>query len=602
MDSEQLHSLPAHLRDALASEIRQEVKRRREADPVAHFPWHYKQEFLLRAPGLFENPVRTIIGWGGNRSGKSAVGKGIFSEIMARRSPLNRQFLTTDKWTGDIRPMTDKDPIRVWIVPPTGEKYRQDWVAPADGMGIQYWLGDRFIRHVQSPDDVFYSRPPGLELEDCYTSDGKLDPVRCDQTLGKSQDQKIHTFEASEIHAAFIDEEPLDSQIVTSILMRLATSNGLLVLHFTPILGMSWSYDRWYKPLVKMGRALEVKEKCWIDVPQDRRLGATIAVQMGMRDNPRAKVYADEVERNPELSQAEKAARLYGDYGYVEGALVPALAGMDLEVPSKEHEVYVVDGPLPGHTYVDDKGVRRRQRGKILRWFLVADPNKSYGALLGALDQDGNLFLVREHLEVGWPNRLHAAAFEELVKKEVAPGEPVEYWADPGSAGSQAMVDLEDFGLSFIPVPKGGGSISRSIKRVRGLAWRDPSHRHPFTGEPGAPRIYFHKKLVSTWDEGDIRVSSARICDQISAARQKDDAPIDTPDKDAKNRLDLWDCLRYMADMAISYGSYDSPDARDEVPPQDRLRRDEVSLGVDDHVLHPMDRPIYLPSYYEEEF
>jgi phage terminase large subunit-like protein len=597
VDAEHVRSLSPHLQDVLAAQFRQEVKRRREADPVAHFPWHYKQRFLLEAPNLFPNPVRVILAEGANRSGKSAVAKGIFSGIMSRQSPINRQFLTTDKWTGEIRPMTDKDPLRVWVIPPTGEKYRQDWVAPADGMGIRYWLGDRYLKHVESPDDVFYSRPAGLTEEDCMDG-GKVDRTLVDQTLGKSHDQKLHTFEVSEIHVAFVDEEPPDPAIITSIMMRLATSNGLLVLSYTPLRGMSWSYERWWKPLIKQGKALEVKDKCWVDVPEDRTMGATVVVQMGMKDNPRAQVYAEEVERNVEYTEAEKAARLYGEYGFVEGALVPALAGMDLEVPNREHEVYVID-QLPGQTYTTD-GIRRKRPGKLIRWFLVADPNKSYGALLCALDADGNLFVVREHLQVGWPNRRHADAFRDMVKKEVT-GEPVEYWADPGSAGSQSIVDLEDFGLTFTPLPRGGGSVSRTIKRLRGLAWRDPEHRHPLTGEPNAPRIYFHKRLVSTWEENGVRITGARICEQLSAARQKEDSPPDTPDKDAKNKLDLWDCLRYTADLAISYGAGDEPDPRLSIVPENRLVRDSLTLEVGDHILHPMDQPLWLPTYFGEE-
>jgi hypothetical protein len=33
------------------------------------------------------------------------------------------------------------------------------------------------------------------------------------------------------------------------------------------------------------------------------------------------------------MSEAEKAARLYGEYGFVEGALVPALSGLDVISP-----------------------------------------------------------------------------------------------------------------------------------------------------------------------------------------------------------------------------------------------------------------------------
>jgi hypothetical protein len=314
-------------------------------------------------------------------------------------------------------------------------------------------------------------------------------------------------------------------------------------------------------------------------------------------------VYAKEVEQDPRFGEAEKAARVYGEYGFVEGALVPALAGMDVVDPNEEHKIYVVDR-VPGRIKTDSTSGGRvpeaRTRPEV--WRLIADPNKSYGAVLSLLDDDGNLFIVREHLEEGWPNRRHAGAFKKMVAEEVV-GARIEYYADTGSAGAQSIVDLDDFGLPFIPVEKGAGSVSRTIKQLRGLAFVDPEHRHPITGKKGAPRIYLYAPgLISTWEESGIKITGCKLTEQISQARQRENSPPDTPDKDARNKLDLWDCLRYSAGLAVAYGEEERSEGAGGPTLENRIPHDSLTLSSPDQYVHPLDRPIELPTYMEEEW
>lgn len=566
---------PNKVKDALKRRWQDAYDKRISQSPSNYFPWHHIQEWVFEAPGLIPNPVRVVLIVGGNRSGKSKLAMGMMDRILRRDSKLNDQFLTTDNYTGEIRVKNDSDPLRIWVVPPTGEKFREDWVNPADGRGLRYWMGDRYITHKQSPDYVFIGKPPGV---DPFDASGELDQTKCDRILGKSQDQDLLTFEASEVDVAIFDEEPPDPDIVTSTMMRIATSNGVIIFAFTPLRGLSWSYERWWKPLIKQGKATKVADRRWIYAPEDEEMGGIVAVQMGMADNPRAETYAKEVMADPTRSEAEKAARVYGEYGFVEGALIDSLAGIDLVTPSAEHEKYVVD-ELP-------------EKHNISQWYLVADPNKSYGAVLSCIDNDGNLFFVAEHLEENWPNRKHAEAFREM-EYEYASGN-VDRYADPGSAGAQSVIDLEDFGMFFDTVEKGAGSVSRSIKRLRGLAWEDPNHTHPITGTKGAPRIYFYRPgLVSQRVENGVVIRGSQLAEQLSQARQKEDAPPDTPDKDSRQKLDLFDCARYTADLAISFGPHDhEKGVRRHTP--DRLKPDKKLLEDDEPYRMP---PFEVPTY-----
>lgn len=551
---------------------KQELLARVAADPVRFFRWHGQQEwFLFEAMSQVAGPIRVMMLLGGNRAGKSVTAKGLVGQLVRRNSPLNEQFLTTDPITGEVRTKDKADPLRIWVVPPTGEKARSDWAAPSDGLGIAYWMGDLFREEKKHPDHVFYST---------------LD----DQVWLKSQDQKIETFESSEVDVAIVDEEMPDEAKINSILMRLATSNGVLVMTFTPLHGLSWSWRRWWKPLVEEGRADPVGDRRWIYRPEK---GANVViVQVGMRDNPKAAGYAEEVEADHEMSEAEKAARLYGQYGFVEGALLPKLAGLDLYAPREDQRPYIVER-LPGETYQKD-GNRVTAPGGISRWYLVADPNKSYGALLGCTDYDGNMFFVKDHLKESWSDMQHAAEFKKMEKKFVRDA-PLMRYADPGSAGAHSIVNLGQLGLPFMAVDKPSGSVSTSIKKLRGMTYIDPEHAHPLTGKKGAPRIYFYRPglLTETYVAGHKMVSS-QLCEQLSLARQseKDTDPPDTPHKDIRNKLDLFDCARYMALVATSAADAGRRKIR-IAHPQDRLVPDELR----DAQVDLEDQPYYAPTY-----
>jgi phage terminase large subunit-like protein len=608
-----------HLSDEKLEQLRQATrlaKRSAEEDhPQDFFPWHDTQEFLRDGwadvlPMDMIRGVRVIEGLGGNRSGKSAVGKGTLADILDRKSPLNSQLVKQGS-DGKPVPMTPYDPLNIWIVPPTGEKFRQDWVAPADGRGIRWWMGDRFYKEVQAPDHIFYGlieAPPGTPDEETLDGegkwldpldphDGRIDPAKVDKIIGKSQDQRLHTFEASTLHFAFIDEEPQDPQKVTSIRFRLGTTNGAMIFTFTPLNGLSWSYRRWYKPLVEQGRAVEVGERRWVHLNENSGT-AHIICQMSMEENPMAREFSREIREDPELTEAEKAARVDGKYGYVKGALIKNLAGMDLEAPTGDHQVYVVDR-LPGRPYRDDDGNRKVADGRIVQWYMVADPNKSYGATLACTDQDGNVYFVGEHLEEGWPTRKHARAMERLEKKFGATN--TLRYADPGSAGAQSRIDLNDYGLPFMRVSKGKGSLGRSIKKLRSLAHVDPAHHHPFTGERGAPRVYFYRPgLLTEWSEGGVKVRGSRLVEQISQARQTDneDAPPDTPHKSVRSKLDLFDCARYTAMIVQKNPGEEVRSKRRKNKDENRVHAKSLSGEDEDDKMHPLDQDMYAPTYH----
>jgi phage terminase large subunit-like protein len=333
-------------------------------------------------------------------------------------------------------------------------------------------------------------------------------------------------FESDPVDLIVLDEEPDDPRIISSCKARFSTTNGVLVLPFTPLLGMSFTYDDYYAPTVRPEN--EIADRVW-------QLGDTITViEMGMADNP-ASIKGGGVRRmlaDPSMTDAEKNARLYGKYGYTEGLLFPTWAMLGM--PGGP-EIYQLDA-LPAN--------------RLYRWVLTADPNKRHGALLTALDEEGNRYYASEHYRESLPDSKHAQAYKDhmLTPWGLRP-EDVQVWADPGGAGAQAIINLAEHGIMAAPIRKDAGSVAASIKRLRGAAYVDPDHRHPQTRLLGAPRVYFirwneHTKrgLRSEWGHGKTEYRESRLMWELRKYRQEEESAPDTP---VKVLDDVTDCARY---------------------------------------------------------
>lgn len=177
-------------------------------------------------------------------------------------------------------------------------------------------------------------------------------------------------------------------------------------------------------------------------------------------------------------------------------------------------------------------------------WLLTCDPNKRHGGLLTALDHLGNRFYVAEHYRESIPDSQHAAAYKAMLGAlKLRPDRDVACYADPGGAGSQAILNLAEVGIACQPVPKDAGSVKASIERIRRMAWLDPSHPHPVTGRLGAPHLYFLVTLRSSWLVDGVQYHESRLMWELRQYRQKENGK---PDEPVKEKDDLVDCMRYV--------------------------------------------------------
>jgi phage terminase large subunit-like protein len=446
------------------------------------FPWHKQQRVGLGAH------TDTVMVLGGSQSGKSTLGAGIVGRLIRREGPIYARLRNPQR------------PLKVWVAPLTLEKWRSNWESRLltdvfSGLGASY---------TQSPHPV-------ISWRDAYG----------ENTLwGKSQDQGFLAFESDAVDLIVLDEEPDDVRLYGACKQRFATTNGVLVLAFTPLLGMDWTYTKLYEPVAKP--TFQRADRVWKSTPKGQESGVTI-IQMGMADNPAAVGAAEKLKADPVISEQEKRTRLYGEYGFVEGLIFPQFQDWrNFFLPS-----------LP--------------QGRPYSWVLTIDPNKRHGGLLTALDHEGNWFCVAEHFQLDKPDAFHADAYQELLARYHAQNAAI--FADPGGAGAQSILNMAERGIFAAPVPKDAGSVKASIDLVARAAWKDPWHVHPTAVHPetgrrllGAPHVYFVGSLWTSAWEG--HTNDSRLVWELQRYRQKPNAPYGTPIKESD---DLVDCLRYLA-------------------------------------------------------
>jgi phage terminase large subunit-like protein len=450
--------------------------------PAAEFGWHTQQEYALRAA------TDIILVVGGNRSGKSQVGVGICSRLVRREGPIYRRLRNPRG-----RALT------IWVAPQTDEKAKSLWEPR-----LLKWCEGLNATYTQAPHRV-------IRWSD---ADGG------GSIWIKSQEQGFMSFESDDVDLVLFDEEPEDRRVYASAKTRLATTNGVVALTFTPLNGMTWTFDELFEPVASKPQ-LQIADRVW------RQGNELTVIQMGMADNPEAVAGGGvaRMQADPGISVAEKNARLYGVYGFTEGLLFPMWADLKAEM---QFSPYLLE---------------RLPRDRPYLWYLTADPNKRHGALLTAVDGHGNQIVCAEHYAEGIPDSAHAEGYRAMLAEFRVRESDIQAFADPGGAGAQAIINLAEVGFFAQPVPKDPGSVAASIKRLRRLASLDRLHPHPVTEKLGAPHIYFLRTLRSQWQTAGHKYDESRLFWELRQYRQKPDAAPDTP---IKRFDDVVDPLRYL--------------------------------------------------------
>lgn len=238
--------------------------------------------------------------------------------------------------------------------------------------------------------------------------------------LFKSYDQRREAFQGTEQDVVLLDEEPpLD--IYTECLIRTMTNDGMLMLTFTPLMGMS-DVVLAFLPNGKLGDVVSAAKfvvmASWDDVPH-------------LSDQVKKELYA-------EIPPFQRDARSKG---------IPQL-GAGAIYPIPESDILVADFPLPAHW--------PRAYGMDVGWNRTA-------AIYGAVDrEDSTLYLYSEHYKGQAEPVVHVSSMN-------ARGSWIPGVIDPASRGraqkdgEQLLQAYKDLGLDLAMAENG---VEAGIHRV----------------------------------------------------------------------------------------------------------------------------------------
>lgn len=385
---------------ALAMALEEKIRRKSTRKLFSYYPATgplrrelYKKHLLFFKLGA-DKSTRCFMA--GNRTGKTEGGGGYEITLhLTGRYP--------DWWEG----ATFDAPIRSWVAGDTGKTVREILQEKLLGPWGRFGTG-----LIPAEDIVKYSAKQGIsEAVDTltvkhYDTDGVYDGDS--RLVFKSYDQKREAFQGSEQEVIWLDEEA-DESIRGECMLRLMTTNGLLIETFTPLRGIT--------PIVMQylpnGEATDE-----VSVTDDKAL-----IMAGWDDVPH-------------LGEAEKARMLSETPPHLRDARskgIPSL-GAGAIYPVPESEIKVPDFPIPKHwlrLYALDVGWNRT------------------AAVWGAWDKDTDIiYLVSEHYRGQAEPSIHANAIQSRGKSLHGVIDPAARGRSQ-SDGTQLIQSYKDLGLKL---------------------------------------------------------------------------------------------------------------------------------------------------------
>ena len=323
----------------LAYKAALEIERRRRAAPMLFFREqilrHPKQQAFLEASRTHRR--RLVIG--GNRSGKSYIGRvdALGHAYGYRYWEVPNLQLTA---AGDLPPREEVPP-QYWI-------RRQDGIpirCPNVGMVVTGLPRQRGIGQTIYP-MIFEALPEAIRKKVHAPKSGAvvdyLDLPNGSRIMFASEEQEDMTFEGFTLDWAWIDE-PVRQSIYKALWARLFDFSGPLWMTMTPLgAKASWLYG------------------AYLDPPPDLKV-----FEMSMSANPAntAEMIAD-FERSGEYTDNEKKARLHGRFEFLGGRLLEQFTP----------EVHVVKGFSPPAEWIHICSVDPHTRRPAAIVWLAFDP------------------------------------------------------------------------------------------------------------------------------------------------------------------------------------------------------------------------------------
>lgn len=306
-----------------------------------------------------------------------------------------------------------------------------------------------------------------------------------------SYDAGRDAWQGAAVDCIWLDEE-CPEEIFNEAIARLIDSSGDMILTYTPVGGMGWSYDRLYVPAIQ----------------QKGMPGAPELIQLALAERDPTQPF--EVGRIlvPHLSRAqvlrfaesipdedERAIRVFGEYRARSGAVYKMFRRDCHVVPAFQ---------VPSHWEV---------------WGGVDPGYHGFAVVILALSPENRTFVVGEIFSAEEATYVRGEKVWQLYRKLLVPGLPEEAAkAQLANTPLILYVDTEDpqlvlemnilaqeygYPLVFVSLQQGKKARKAGITRIQEMLQPVPGRaKHPMVQRdqlPGEPLLYIHDNLHSEW-------------------------------------------------------------------------------------------------------
>lgn len=445
-----------------------EMKRRRRENPLEFFKENKGDQELFSKS---QKRGRYIIA--SNKWGKTEVGSVESLRYSLGKHPYRKVHVPSFGWVISLDYNVQRDVI---------QRKMQKYIPKGKVAHITYRTKDVWDRMIfvchrcgQKPRAMGKMNETDSQTWYCRTCS-----TECSVIGFKSCDQGREKFQGTSLDWAWFDEEPPED-IYKETIMRLTDKKGDLWMTFTPIDGMTWTYDAIYQ----------------VGKQNDEIFGGS------MYDNPHLDIAEIENIKSKYPDPAEQRIRIYGEYQILSGLIFKAWRPED-------HEVECLP---PAFLNPED--------GTILEHYDVycgIDTGRHFAATFWLMDFDGNPWGFDEYYAEDRPLRENAQEVMGLCRKWGV-------WPTFTLDGrSQHEIDLAAEG---IPCTKSGNDIEAGLSVMLNHIAAKPAGAFPMM-RVVAPNMsrWLWERARYQWDRPNKTGSSAG--EAKNKPMKKDDHAIDS--------------------------------------------------------------------------
>ncbi len=312
----------------------------------------------------------------------------------------------------------------------------------------------------------------------------------------KSCEMDRKVFQGAALHWASFDEEP-DQDIYDEVMTRLTDYKGDAWLTFTPVNGMTWTYDAFVDPATKSKDVEVFQASMWDNA---RSVG-------GHLDDEEIRRFEESI-RDPIM----RRIRVYGEYHNQVGRIYKSF----------DRKIHGIE-ELPAHMLAVDGTIASQ-----FETYVRIDTGRCFAATFFAVDYFGNIFLFDEFFDESDGREGTISHRARTVKNMCTKwGISPEFKVDPSSQFVTDLSELEiNVTLADSDVEKGIGALQEYMAYNPARS-RGPNYSNPrfYVVVSRCPRFLFEVQRYS-WDTPAASGSAAG--EKKNKPRKKDDHVMDT--------------------------------------------------------------------------